>query len=98
MSRLDEDLASLRLKLAALEEQKRVETEAEAEKRANPMKRLETNLTQTRQSIEYHSRHKRWTEAMHARGRVADLESILEMLTQIQTRVDVLERASTPIR
>lgn len=95
MSHLDEDITTMRLKLAALEERKRVETEAEAAKKANPLKTLETNLTQTRQSIEYHSRHKRWTEAMHARGRVADLESILEMLTQIQTRLDVLERVST---
>lgn len=94
MSLLDEDITTMRLKLAALEERKRVETEAETAKKANPLKTLETNLTQTRQSIEYHSRHKRWTEANYARQRVADLESILEMLTQIQTRLDVLERGS----
>ena len=91
MSRTDEDIASMRLKLAALEEQKRREAELDAEKKANPLKTIETNLTQTRQSIEYHSRHKRWTEANYARQRVSDLESILEALKQIQTRLDVLE-------
>ena len=91
MSRTDEDIASMRLKLAAVEEQKRREAELDAEKKANPWKTIETNLTQTRQSIEYHSRHKRWTEANYARQRVSDLESILEALKQIQTRLDVLE-------
>jgi hypothetical protein len=96
MAHLDEELKTLRLKLAALEEQKRVEADAEAEKKANPMKTLETNLNETKRSIEYHSKHKRWYEALHARQRAADLQSILEMLKQIQTRLDVLERASIP--
>jgi hypothetical protein len=91
MAHIDEDIAAMRLKLAALEEQKRREAELEAEKKANPLKTLETNLNETRKSIEYHSRHKRWTEAIYARQRVADLESILEILKQIQTRLDVLE-------
>jgi hypothetical protein len=34
MSRIDEDLTALRVKLAALEEQKRIEAEAAAEKKA----------------------------------------------------------------
>jgi hypothetical protein len=88
---LDTVIASLRLKLAAAEEQKRREAEFNAQKTATPMKTLETNLNQSRQSIEYHSKHKRWAEASYARQRVVDFEPILEMLKQIQTRLDVLE-------
>jgi hypothetical protein len=96
MSRIDEDLTALRVKLAALEEQKRIEAEAAAEKKANPVKTLETILTQTRRSVEYHERHKRWHERNAAAGTAEYLEPIMEMLKQIQDRLDVLERRPTP--
>jgi hypothetical protein len=96
MSHLDEDIAAMRLKLAALEEQKRLEAKLAAEKKPNPLKRLETIVNQTKKSIETFEHRKQWHERVHACQRVADLEPILEMLTQIQTRLDVLERVSTP--
>jgi hypothetical protein len=95
MPHLDEDIASMRLKLAALEDQKRREAEVEAETKANPLKRIETNLTQTKKSIEYHEHRKQWHERIHACQRVSDLEPILEALKQIHTRLDVLEREAT---
>ena len=105
MSDLDEVIASLRLKLAAAEEQKRRTAEVEAEKKANPLKTLETNLTQARKESEYLQEKKRWIESIHARQRVADLEPILEMLKQIDERLDGLERKTstsepkrTPVR
>ena len=53
MSAIDSELSLLKQRLAALEEQKRIETEKEAEK-ANPMKVLETILDEK----------KAWTNAI----------------------------------
>jgi hypothetical protein len=97
MSRLDEELKMLRVKLAALEEQKRIEQETAAEKRANPLKTLETILTQLREAIERNSYSKSVPLArFYDRQKVSYLEPIVEMLKQIQDRLDVLERKSTP--
>jgi hypothetical protein len=95
MSRLDEELKTLRLRLAAVEEQKRVEMETAAEQAANPLKILEANLAQIRKSVEYHERHKRWQERNQAAGTVAYLTPIVEMLKRIEDRLDDLERRST---
>ena len=54
MSAIDSELALLKQRLAALEEQKRIETEKEAEKKANPMKVIETILDEK----------KAWTNAI----------------------------------
>ncbi len=87
----------LRVKLAALEEQKRIETETEAEKRANPLKTLETILAQLREAIKRNSYSKSFPLAgFYDRQKVSYLEPIVEMLKQIQDRLDVLERKSTP--
>jgi hypothetical protein len=92
MSDLDEVITSLRLKLAAAEEQKRRATEVEAEKKADPLKTLETIVNQTKQSIEYHFRKKQWSEQHQASRAVAYLEPILEMLKRIDERLVVLEQ------
>ena len=44
MSAIDSELSLLKQRLAALEEQKRIEAEKEADKKANPMKVLERIL------------------------------------------------------
>jgi hypothetical protein len=96
MPHLDEDIASMRLKLAALEDQKRREAEVEAETKANPLKTLENVITQLRGAIERNSYSKSFPLAgYYDRRAVAHLEPILEALKQIHTRLDVLEREAT---
>ena len=48
MSQLDTELTLLKQKLAALEEQKRIELEKEAEKKTNPLKVLEEFIDETK--------------------------------------------------
>ena len=48
MSQLDTELTLLKQKLAALEEQKRIELEKEAEKKENPLKVLEEFIDETK--------------------------------------------------
>jgi hypothetical protein len=92
MSRIDEELKTLRLKLAALEEKKRVETEIAAEKQANPLKTLESFLTQTTATIQRNSYSKSFPLAgFYDRRTVAYLEPIVEMLRRIEDRLDALE-------
>lgn len=88
MSDLDEVITSLRLKLAAAEDQKR----RAAEVKANPMKTLETIVNQTKQSIETFEYRKQWHERIRACQTVAYLQPILDMLKQIEERLDALER------
>jgi len=96
MSQLDEELKTLRIKLAALEEQKRIEAEAAAEQRAAPLKTLETFLSQTRANIERYEEKKQWHERLHAAEIVAYLGPIVEMLKRIEDRLDALETKTTP--
>ena len=92
MPHLDEVITSLRLKLAAAEDQKRRAAEVEAETKANPMKTLETIVNQTKQSIETFEYRKQWHERIRACQTVAYLQPILDMLKQIEERLDALER------
>jgi hypothetical protein len=92
MSHLDEDIASLRLKLAALEEQKRHEEELEAKKKANPVKTLEDFLARLRGDIERNSYSQRFPLIrFYDHEKVTYLEPILEMLKRIDDRLSVLE-------
>ena len=52
MSAIESELSLLKQRLAALEEQKRVEAEKEAEKKENPMKVLETIIEEKKKKIE----------------------------------------------
>ena len=52
MSAIDSELSLLKARLSALEEQKRIEAEKDAEKRANPMKVLETIIEEKKKKIE----------------------------------------------
>jgi hypothetical protein len=83
-----EELKTLRNKLASLEEQKRIEPEV----KARPLESLENIAKNYRQSGEYHERHKRWQERAYAIGTAAYLEHIIEALKQIQERLCVLEQ------
>ena len=51
MSTIDSELLLLKQRLSALEEQKRIEAEKDAENRANPMKVLETIIDEKKKQI-----------------------------------------------
>jgi len=88
MSQLDSELNSLRLRLAALEEQKRIE----AEKKAFPMKTLEGIIDEKRRQIERNSYSKSIPLArFYDQEKLAFLEPILNALKDIQERLDLLE-------
>lgn len=53
MSTIDSELILLKARLAALEEQKRIEAEKDAEKKENPMKVLETILEDKKKRPNY---------------------------------------------
>lgn len=93
MSQLDLELNSLRLRLAALEEQKRVETEKELEKKTFPLKTLEVIIEEKREQIERNSYSRTLPLArFYDQEKLAFLEPIFNMLKDIQYRLEVLER------
>jgi len=93
MSQLDLELNSLRLRLAALEEQKRVETEKEWEKKTFPLKTLEVIIEEKRKQIERNSYSRTLPLArFYDQEKLAFLEPIFNMLKDIQYRLEVLER------
>ena len=98
MSSIDSELERLRLRLAALEEQKRIEEAAAAEKRILPMKTLEGILDKKRKQIEVLTAPNRQqtfpvrTETEQIKENLAYLEPIFNMLKNIQERLEVLEK------
>jgi hypothetical protein len=93
MSQIDIDLNLLKQRIAALEEQKRIEAEKEAEKKANPMKVLEGILDEKKKQIENNRYSKSLPLArFYDQEKVAMLEPILNMLVDIQRRLDALEK------
>jgi hypothetical protein len=93
MSQLDSEINSLRLRLAALEEQKRI-----ADKKAFPMKTLEKIIDEHQYRIEHDSYCTSLPLArfyplakFYDKEKVAFLEPILNALKDIQERLDVLE-------
>ena len=93
MSRLDSELNLLRQKLAALEEQKRIELEKNAEKQANPLKVLGDIIDGKRRNIERSSYSKNGPLAkFYEEEKVAYLEPIFNMLKNIHERLEVLEK------
>jgi hypothetical protein len=92
MSNIDSELSLLKQRLAALEEQKRIEAEKEAEKKANPMKVLGEILDAKKKQIERNSYSRSLPLArFYDQEKVAMLEPILNMLQDIQKRLTALE-------
>ena len=90
MSHLDAELNALRLRLAALEEQKRIETE-KADKKAFPLKTLEVMIDShkgVRTGGSNKFQQERWRNSQE---KLAFLEPILNALKDIQERLEVLE-------
>ena len=93
MSQLDSELNTLRIRLAALEEQKRIETESASEKKAFPLKTLEGIIYEKKRQIERNSYAKSLPLArFYDQEKVAFLEPILNMLNNIQERLEALEK------
>ena len=93
MSSLDSELTSLRLRLATLEEQKRIETECALEKEAFPLKTLEDIINKKKQQIKSNRYSKSVPLAQfYDMEKVAYLEPILNILKNIQERLEILEK------
>jgi len=92
MSVIDSELLLLKQRLSALEEQKRIEAEKEAEKKANPMKVLENIIDEKKKQIERNSYSRSLPLAQYYdQEKVAMLEPILNALQDIQKRLTALE-------
>ena len=93
MSQLDSELNALRIRLATLEEQKRIESEIASEKKAFPLKTLEDIIDKKRKVIERNSYCKSMPLArFYDKEKVEFLEPIFNMLKNIQERLDALEK------
>ena len=93
MSQNDIDLNLLKQRIAALEEQKRIEAEKEAEKKANPMRVLEVIIEEKKKQIENNRYSKSLPLAkFYDQEKLAMLEPIFNMLVDIQKRLDALEK------
>ena len=96
MSQLDSELTLLKQRLAALEEQKRIELEKEAEKKTNPLKVLEEILNEKKKEIANNIAGNRYKSnplgQCYDQEKVSMLEPIFNMLQDIQKRLDALEK------
>jgi hypothetical protein len=93
MSKLDSEINTLRLRLATLEEQKRIDSETASDKKAYPLKTLEGIIDEKRKQIERNSYSKSVPLArFYDQEKVAFLEPIFNILKDIQERLDVLEK------
>ena len=92
MSQIDTELNLLKQRLAVLEEQKRIETEKEAAKKANPMKVLEHIIDGKKKQIENNRYSKSLPLArFYDQEKVDMLEPIFAMFADIQRRLELLE-------
>ena len=92
MSHIDSEVVSLRLRLAALEEQKRIEEQKESEKKAFPLKTLELIIDShkgVRPGGSNKFQHERWRNSQE---KLSFLEPILNLLKDMQGRLEVLEK------
>lgn len=93
MSQLDSELNALRIRLATLEEQKRIESEIASEKKTFPLKTLEGIIDEKKKKIERNSYSRSIPLArFYDQEKVAFLEPIFNMLKNIQERLDALEK------
>jgi hypothetical protein len=93
MSQLDSELNALRIRLATLEEKKRIDSEIASEKKAFPLKTLECIIDEKRKQIERNSYSKSIPLArFYDQEKVAFLQPILDALKNINERLDALEK------
>lgn len=93
MSNIDSELNLLKQRMAALEEQKRIEADKEAEKKANPMKVLGDFIGDKKKQIENNRYPKSLPLAcFYDQEKVSYLEPIFNMLKSINERLEALEK------
>jgi hypothetical protein len=93
MFHLDSEINSLRIRLSTLEEQKRIESETASEKKAFPLKTLEAIIDEKKKRIENNRYSKSIPLArFYDQEKVEFLEPILNMLKNIQERLEALEK------
>jgi len=93
MSHLDLEINALRIRIAILEEQKRIESEIASEKTAFPLKALESIINEKKIQIERNRYSKSIPLArFYDKEKVAFLEPILDALINIQGRLYALEK------
>jgi hypothetical protein len=93
MSQLEKELNLLRIRLAALEEQKRIEIENAKKKKAFPLDTLEDIIIEKRKQIEQGRYSKSMSLAkFYDEEKLAVLEPIFDMLKNIQERLIILEK------
>ena len=92
MSHLDSELKYLRLRLVALEEQKRIETEIASVKKAFPLKTLDDFVDKKKDQVQNNRYSKIIPLArFYDQEKLEYLEPILDMLKNIQERLEALE-------
>jgi hypothetical protein len=93
MSTIDNELNLLKQRMATLEEQKRIHAEKEAEKKANPMKVLESFIDNTKKKVDSNAYAKgAQLAAYYDAEKILYLEPILNALLDIRKRLDALEQ------
>lgn len=93
MSHLDSELNSLRLRLVALEGQKRIETEIASEKKAFPLKTLDDFVDKKKDQVQNNRYSKSIPLArFYDQEKLEYLQPILDMLKNIQGRLEALEK------
>ena len=103
MSQIDDELTILKQRLAALEEQKRIEAEKEAENKINPMKIIGEILNEKKKlpivsqggepmkTREFCMSTEKFVWLCDQNDKVKYLEPIFNMLKSINERLDALE-------
>lgn len=92
MSHLDSEINTLRIRIAALEEQKRIETEIASEKKAFPLKILEEQI-QIHKNVPHGNSNKFQNERYwKSREKLSFLEPILDVLKNINERLELIEK------
>ena len=93
MSQLDSEIESLRNRLASMEEQRRIETENVSNK-VNAMKSLQ-KIVEYNKNVSYGHNNKFQSERWRtAQNKLEFLEPILNILKDIQERLENLEKAN----
>ena len=93
MSQIENEINKLRDRLNGLEEQKRIETEKEKEKRDNPLNVLKNIIDEKRKQINNNSYSKSIPLArFYDQEKLAMMEPIFNMFKDIQDRLEILEK------
>lgn len=92
MSQLDSEINALRIRLATLEEQKRIDSETASEKKEFPLKTLEEQI-EIHKCVPHGNSNKFQNERYrNSREKLSFLQPILDVLKNIHERLDALEK------